>query len=130
MFTGCVQASSSAQGFVQSVGDSVARTQHSVNLFAVYSDHNTSSIECRGAGPTNALEKKRYNNRERYLRMTPEQRDVYLQRNREYKRSRRQNHDTYSDGMQSAGSHTSRSSNGGTNSSTQTSKKTKGIFLI
>ncbi|XP_071681197.1 uncharacterized protein [Lolium perenne] len=33
--------------------------------------------------------------------MTPEQRDAYLQRNREYKR-RRKNHDAFSDGVQSA----------------------------
>ena len=39
--------------------------------------------------PTNASERKRYRDRERYLRMTAEQRAAYLQRNREYKRRRK-----------------------------------------
>uniref|UniRef100_A0ACD5VYB2 Uncharacterized protein n=1 Tax=Avena sativa TaxID=4498 RepID=A0ACD5VYB2_AVESA len=34
-------------------------------------------------------QRKRYRDRDRYLRMTPDQREAYLQRNREYKRMRR-----------------------------------------
>jgi hypothetical protein len=35
-------------------------------------------------------QRKRYRDRERYLRMTPDQRESYLQKNREYKRMRRE----------------------------------------
>jgi hypothetical protein len=38
---------------------------------------------------TNASEHKRYRDWERYMGMTPEQCDAYLQRNREYKRRRK-----------------------------------------
>jgi hypothetical protein len=34
-------------------------------------------------------QRKRYRDRDRYLRMTQDQREAYLQRNREYKRMRR-----------------------------------------
>jgi hypothetical protein len=53
---------------------------------------STSSVGHKGMMPTNASEHKRYRARERYMGMTLEQRDAYLQRNREYKR-RRKNHD-------------------------------------
>jgi hypothetical protein len=61
--------------------------------------------------PRNASEHKRYHDRERYMRMTPEQREAYLQRNREYKR-RRKNHNVCSDGVQSAASQTDKVSDG------------------
>ncbi|XP_044398326.1 uncharacterized protein [Triticum aestivum] len=38
----------------------------------------------------NSSQRKRYRDRDRYLQMTPYQREAYLQRNREYKRMRRE----------------------------------------
>lgn len=130
MFAGCLQACTSPQDFLRSVSHSVPISQHSKNPSSVYRDQNTFSTDCRGVGTTNALEKKHYNNRERYSRMTPEQRDLYLRRNREYKRIRRQNQYTKSDATQSAVIHTITSNYGDAGSSTQTITKRKGIFLI
>jgi hypothetical protein len=39
----------------------------------------------------NLAHRKRYRDRDRYLQMTPIQREAYLQRNREYKRAKRDN---------------------------------------
>jgi hypothetical protein len=51
-----------------------------------------SSVGHKGIMPENGSEHKGYRDRKRYMMMTPEQRDAYLQRNREYKR-RMKNHD-------------------------------------
>lgn len=47
--------------------------------------YNHPSDGHKGITGRNASERKRYRDRERYVTMTPEQRDAYLQRNREYK---------------------------------------------
>jgi hypothetical protein len=83
------------------VGHPIIRTQNSNNPTYACRETITSSAKQRGIAPKNASEIKRHRNRDRYWRMTPEHRDAYLQRNREYKRKRKSSC-TNSDIVQSA----------------------------
>jgi hypothetical protein len=76
----------------------------------------------------NASERKRYRDRERYVMMTPEQRDAYLQRNREYKR-RRKNHDAFSDGVQSAVSQINKITHSNMHAPALANRREKGTYL-
>ncbi|KAM3230871.1 hypothetical protein ACQJBY_061192 [Aegilops geniculata] len=77
-----------AQNILGSADHPITGTKRSVNPSGVSIQSTTPS-----AGhitlPIDASERKRYRDRERYLRMTAEQRAAYLQRNREYKRRRK-----------------------------------------
>ena len=101
VFTGCLQASNSGKNLLQSVGHPIIRTQNSLNPTDLCTETITSSVQHGGTVTKNASELKRYRNRDRYWSMTPEQRDAYLQRSREYKKRRRIS-GTNSDIVQSA----------------------------
>uniref|UniRef100_A0ACD5WX80 Uncharacterized protein n=1 Tax=Avena sativa TaxID=4498 RepID=A0ACD5WX80_AVESA len=51
-------------------------------------EQNNPLTETKGVIQMSSSQRKRYRDRDRYLRMTPDQREAYLQRNREYKRMR------------------------------------------
>ncbi|XP_048546059.1 uncharacterized protein LOC125525078 isoform X4 [Triticum urartu] len=58
--------------------------------YSVVGEQNDPLVETRNATQMNSSQRKRYRDRDRYLQMTPYQREAYLQRNREYKRMRRE----------------------------------------
>ena len=100
-------------------------TKRSINLSGISIQSTTPS-----AGhitlPIDASERKRYCDWERYLRMTAEQRAAYLQRNREYKR-RRKNPVEVSNNVQS-GSQTCNCTSLSMQATTLASTRTEGIY--
>jgi hypothetical protein len=76
----------------------------------------------------NASERKCYRDQERYVTMTPEQRDAYLQRNREYKR-RRKNHDAFSEGVQYAVSQINKITHSNMHAPALANRREKGTYL-
>jgi hypothetical protein len=48
-------------------------------------EQNNRLTEAKGVIQMSSSQRKHYRDRDRYLRMTPDQREAYLQRNREYK---------------------------------------------
>lgn len=79
----------------------ITGTKRPIYPSGVSMQSSTPSTGHEGIISRNASEHKRYHDRERYIRMTPQKRDAYLQRNREYK-GRRKNHDACTNGVQSA----------------------------
>ena len=59
-------------------------------IVAAVAEQNDPLAETNKAIQMNSSQRKRYRDRDRYLQMTPYQREAYLQRNREYKRMRRE----------------------------------------
>ena len=76
----------------------------------------------------NPAHRKRYRDQDRYLQMTPIQREAYLQRNREYKRARRDNNASSS--VQSTTGQTNMSYNDHKHMLTESSQMTEGKFLV
>ena len=76
----------------------------------------------------NSVHRKRYRDRERYLQMTPKQREAYLQKNREYKRAKRDNNAS-SSSAQSTTMQTNMSYNDKKYMLTESSPVTEGNFL-
>jgi hypothetical protein len=58
-------------------------------IIAIAGEHTNPLPETKGVIQMSSSQCKHYRDRDRYLRMTPDQREAYLQRNREYKRMRR-----------------------------------------
>ena len=103
----------------------ITGTKRSINLSGKSIQSNTPSTG-HVSLPTEASEHKRYHDRERYLEMTLEQRTAYLERNREYKR-RRKNPAAVSDNAQS-GSQTCTFTNGSMHTTTRISTITEGTY--
>jgi hypothetical protein len=57
-------------------------------IIAIAGEHTDPLPETKGVIQMSSSQHKHYRVRDRYLRMTPDQREAYLQRNREYKRMR------------------------------------------
>ncbi|KAM3228775.1 hypothetical protein ACQJBY_060013 [Aegilops geniculata] len=119
----CLSKGKQAQKILGSVDHPITGTKRSINLSGISIQSNTPSTGHTSL-PTNASERKRYHDRERYLEMTPEQRAAYLERNREYKR-RRKNPAAVSDNEQS-GSQTCTCTNGSMHTTILTSSITEG----
>lgn len=59
-------------------------------IIAIAGGHNNHLTETKGVIQMSSSQRKHYRDRERYLRMTPDLRESYLQKNRVYKRMRRE----------------------------------------
>ena len=81
-----------------------------------------------GAVPTDPSQRKRYRDRVRYMQMTPQQREAYLKRNREYKRIKRGD-SAISKTVQPVRGETSMSTNDTTHLPTESSTTPEGTLL-
>ena len=84
--------------------------------------------EQTGAVPTDPSQRKRYRDRVRYMQMTPQQREAYWKRNREYKRIKRGD-SAISKTVQPVRGETSMSTNDNTHLPTESSTTTEGTLL-
>jgi hypothetical protein len=86
-------------------------------------------VQLSGAVPMDPSQRKRCRDRARYMKMTPHQREIYLQRNQEYKRMKRG--DSASSGNNNARSiteDTSTSANGNIHLPNESSTMTEGAM--